>query len=350
MIYLIVVTVSLLLFCLGNNLKSNKLNALSFIILSALVMIIFSGMRSSHVGTDTGAYIYFFESSIDYKIVMERIRGQGEAAFWLLNYFTRSLSSNYIIMFSLNALIITYCYYRGIIKQSESPAYSLAVLLLIGPYFFHFNGARQGIALAIYFVSIKYLVDKSFAKYSFCIMLAFLFHKSVIFCLPFYFFFHKEFNVKNSLLLTFPFLIFIFLFQDFVNITSDIDSRYSSYGVKQDNAGGVVTNMFNIILFIWFLISSYLFKIKSQIYDICLNIFYVGVLINISSLFLQINPSGFLRLSVYFTQVSLFLLPISVYSIKNKVIRSSVVLLSFILMYVYLYLTVTSFSNLVPYF
>jgi hypothetical protein len=142
-----------------------------------------------------------------------------------------------------------------------------------------------------------------------------------------------------------------FFFQSFISIASDIDPRYSSYGKTQETKGGLVVSGFNIFLFIWFLFCRKINKksLPLEKFDCLLTLYFLGTLISIVSVILNIDPSGFLRLSVYFIQTNIFLVPMTILSFKENSTRYVLYLSVLLFMILYFALTLSNFSHLTPY-
>ena len=339
--------------CLTISFKAKKSHNLlvfyTFLYLSALFLILLSGLRSYSVGHDSGTYVQIFQSNIELNNVIERWNSANEAGFALLNYLAHYFSDNYIAIFIFNAFIVTCCYFYGVFKVSATPFLSIIILVLIGPFLFHLNGARQGIALSIFFISFIYIRDKNFTKYFISVMIGALFHKTILLTLPLYFLFTRKLNFKSYFIITLCFIFVLVIFDDLIAMATQVDDRYKTYGDEVKSAGGVLTSIFYLFLFCWFVICKKVNTIKNKIYDLALAIFFVGVLISLISFIMKLNPSGILRMSIYFTQFSALLIPISIFSFKNKNIKALLIFFFIVLMSLYFYLTTTNFSHLVPY-
>ena len=57
---------------------------------------------------------------------------------------------------------------------------SLFVYITLGQYAFCFNGERQALAIAIYILAIQYIKSRDFKKYCLIVLIAALFHKTII--------------------------------------------------------------------------------------------------------------------------------------------------------------------------
>ena len=348
--YLIANFLSIGIFYTGYRFKFNKIALFAVFILAALPLVFISTFKGPDIGTDTVSYIYFFNQLKDFGSTLAYVEKQGEAGFWFLNYFGHLFTDNYFIIFLFSSLIVTSCYFYSI-KSSNLSTLSLFTLLFIGPYYFQFNGNRQAIAIAIFSVAIFFIIKKQPIRYVVSILIGFLFHKSIIICLPLYFIFRNDVKPKKIVLILFVFLLFIIFFQTFIGLASSIDNRYSTYGDQQETHGGLVVSTFNILLFCWFLLCRTINKstLANRTFDILLSLYLLGALISLLSIVLKIDPSGFLRMSIYFIQMNMFLLPLTIMSFRDNNTRYIITFAAVILMTAYFYLTTTTFSHLTPY-
>ena len=348
--YFIANLLSISILYAGYKFQFNRVALSTVFILAALPLLIISGLKASSVGTDTGTYIYFFNKLNSFEEILIFSEKQGEIGFWFLNYLGHLFTQDYFIIFLLSALIITYCYLYSI-KFFNLKALSLFTLLFIGPYYFQLNGTRQAIAIAIFSVSVIFIIKKQPLRYIASIFIGFMFHKSIIVCLPLYFIFKGEIKPRKIALIIFSFLIVIIFFQSFINLASSVDDRYSSYGDQQDSHGGLIVSTFNIVLLCWFLLCRVVNAkvLGTRTFDILLALYFLGSLVSLLSIILKIDPSGFLRMSVYFIQMNMFLLPMTILSFRDDSTRYIIIFLTVILMTFYFYLTTKTFSHLTPY-
>jgi len=348
--YFFAYMLALSFFYVGYHFKFDKkaLNLTFF--LSAIPLITITGFKHVRVGTDTLSYVRYYKDINTIDSLLHIINEKGEPAFWVLNYLGNQFSSNYFALFIISSIITTGCYFYSI-KQFNLKTLSLATLLLIGPYLFQINGTRQAIAIAIFTVSVHFIVKKQPLKYVISIVIGCMFHKSIIICLPLYFIFKGEIKPKKIAIIIFCFLLFVVSFQTFISIASSIDSKYSTYGDQREESGGVVVSSFNILLFIWFFLCRRVNSetLATRSYDILLALYLLGTLISLLSIILKIDPSGFLRISIYFIQFNMFLLPMTIISFKDNNTRYIITLAAVVLMSLYFYMTTSTFSNLAPY-
>ena len=318
--------------------------------IGALPLILITGYKYIKVGTDTGSYVFYFNKVHTFSDVVDLSSSHGEFGYWFLTYIGRLITDSYFIIFLLCTLIITPCYLYSL-QRFNLRTLSFVCLLLIGPYFFQLNGMRQAIAIAIFSISVLFIIEKKPVHYLISIFIGFMFHKSMIICLPLYFLFKDEIKPRKVGLIIFVFIALILSFEKFISIAASVDERYSSYGDKKDTVGGAVVISVNIILFGWFVLCRFWHKsmLATRPFDVLLTLYLLGVMVSLLSMILQIDPSGFLRISIYFIQLNMFLIPMSIYSFRDSGTQYFVMLGAIAVMFMYFYLTTSAFSNLVPY-
>ena len=348
--YFIAILTSISVFFVGYRFKFNDFALIVTMVIASLPLIILTGFKHIKVGTDTGSYIFYFNKIVSFKDALDIASTNGEIGFWLLNSIGHLITDDYFIIFTLSAIIIACCYFYALAIFNYKTL-SLATLLLIGPYFFQLNGTRQAIAIAIFAVSVIFIIKKQPIRYIISIFVGFLFHKSIIICLPLYLIFRKDIKPKKVAVIILAFIIVLVFFQTFINFAASIDDRYSSYGDRTESHGGVVVSMFNILLFGWFIVcrNTNHAILGTRTFDTLLTLYLIGVLISLLSIVLKVDPSGFLRMSLYFIQMNIFLLPMTICSFRDTNTRIILIIAGSLLMTLYFYMTTSAFSNLTPY-
>ncbi|MAG75806.1 MAG: hypothetical protein CL811_03505 [Colwelliaceae bacterium] len=341
---------ALALFYAGYKQKLSDNARYLFLLLCAIPLIVIAGFKFRKIGTDSGTYVYFFDNIVTFKDAFKMAQEHGEVGYWSLSAIGHLWTDNYYALFTLTACIVTACYLY-VIKQFNLKTLSFFTLLFIGPFYFQLNGNRQAISIAIFAISTLFIIKEQPIKYLVSIAIGFLFHKSMILCLPLYFMFRGNIKPRKIALILFAFVVFIVFFQTFISIASGIDSRYSGYGTKRSESGGVLVSMFNIVLFAWFFMvrMTNTRALANRRFDVLLALNFLGVLVSIISIILRIDPSGFLRLSVYFTQLNMFLLPMTIMSFRDTQTRLILIFAGCALMMAYFFMTMSTFSNLTPY-
>lgn len=348
--YLIAIILSVSVYFVSYRFKFGAVAIRVTHLVAAIPLMVITGYKYIKVGTDTGSYVFYFNKVQVFSDAVALGKSHGEWGYWFLTYFGRLITDSYFIIFLLCTLIITPCYLYSL-QRFNLRTLSFISLLLIGPYFFQLNGMRQAIAISIFSISVIFIIEKKPIQFLISIFIGFLFHKSMIICLPLYYLFKDEITPKKVGLIIFVFVALILSFEKFISIAASVDERYSSYGDKKDTVGGAVVISVNIILFGWFVLCRFWHKsmLATRPFDVLLTLYLLGVMVSLLSMILQIDPSGFLRISIYFIQLNMFLIPMSIFSFRDSGTRYLIIVGAVAVMFMYFYLTTSTFSNLVPY-
>lgn len=348
--YFIANLMSVAIVYFGYRSRLNNAGLTVFFVLASIPPLILAAFKYRKVGTDTGSYIYYFEKIQSFSDVISISQSHGEAGFWFLNFLGHQISDNYFIIFTFSAIIISACYFYCI-KYFNLKTLSLFTLLFIGPFYFQLNGTRQAIAIAIFAISVIFILRKQPFHYVISILIGFLFHKSIIICLPIYYLFKDGIRPRKVALIFVLFLIALVFFQSIVDFAAGVDARYSTYGNQQDTRGGLVVSTFNLLLLGWFFFCRKIHPqaLANNTFDTLLTLYLLGALISALAMVLGVDPSGFLRMSIYFVQMSIFLVPMTIFSFRDDATRYIIGGAAVALMTLYFYLTTSTFSNLTPY-
>ncbi|GAD90076.1 hypothetical protein VHA01S_032_00260 [Vibrio halioticoli NBRC 102217] len=320
-----------------------------FILLSIASVILLSTLRSIYVGTDTGIYYRIFQRSDNWQVFFDNISLFSEPGFRFVEFVIKINFNNHVFMLLFVASFVLICTFFVIDKISIFPVLSLICFLLLGFYTFHFNAARQAVAVSLFLLSIPFVLNKQPIKFLAIILLGFLFHKSILLCVPMYYIFGRKLSISNLVIISLFFLIAAFSLDSIVSNISEFDGRYSSYSNSNYESNGSVSVAFNFLVLIWLFIAKRINSIQDKLFDMSIVAMFIACSIGLMSVILSLNPSGILRASVYFTQFMIFALPISIMSFKEGVLLNVVIFLAISFMMIYFYLTTKAFSNLYPY-
>lgn len=342
--YLILLIIIVAIACAGRRYGSKGVKYLSVGII-VLFLVLFAGLRYRTVGTDTGNYLHMFES-VNY---INDIWQTNEYGYNAIMVLASVVSGNYATLLIFIALIVVTCYVSTIVQLTKRYETALFLFITSGAYTFFFNGARQGIAAAICFIAIPFLLDRKPTQYFLLIALAFTFHNTALIAAPLYFLAVPRVGWKQLAIVTVVTVVTIVFLAVFVQLAADLlNDRYAEYAVASEGGGKVMAT---------FIVAqgAGLFLLRKKVVDLngnyarLLNIYLLGIVPVIASVVSGVNPSGLLRLHPYFAYTSILLWPMFFQRIKNnnyKLILSFVFLLFFIIFY---YMTTSGFSNLAPY-
>lgn len=151
---------------------------------AATIMIFVSGMRYG-VGADFFAYAHsFYERKYEFIKCLLTLK---EPGFGLLNSIARTIYNDYIVLFTLCALVTIGLCFGQIRKYSDDFLFSALLFIFIGTWHGSFNAVRQYLAMACVFWGHRYIFERNFLKYVFFIFLAMSFHKTALMMLPIFF-------------------------------------------------------------------------------------------------------------------------------------------------------------------
>lgn len=153
---------------------SDKYKKISFLINLFLLTIINGTMYENNYGDYTA-----YKNGFDQLTIGGGIPDK-EVVFHLLNCIIKLFTENFNITFIIYILIINYFMLKAIYEFSNYPEASILIYLILGGYTLSINITRQFIALAIYFYSIKYLVNRKFLKFILLSILVISIHQSSI--------------------------------------------------------------------------------------------------------------------------------------------------------------------------
>lgn len=198
-------------------------------ILSLLTVSLFSGLRY-FVGIDYESYTFIFASIADSKT---------EPAFRLINLIVLFLGLNVQFVFLISASITFGLFYKGIKKNSDNLFLSVFLLFFCGFFIESLNIIRQYIAIAIFFYGIKYIINRNFLKYAFCILLASCFHYSAVLLILAYFILNINIGKLWYPILCFAYLLpFILPIQAIFGLIPGYDVYFSSGNGSNTEANG----------------------------------------------------------------------------------------------------------------
>lgn len=313
-----------------------------------VIMTLFAGLRSAEVGTDAAGYARRFmsESRELTGDFWEQIKS--EPGFYYLNNFLGMLSKNYWVLFTGIALLTYSCVLKAVKSETDKILIPIFIFITLGFYTFVFNAARQGIAVAIYMLSYRYLFDdikKGFPRYCFFVLLAALFHKTVIIALPLYFLFRQRFSIKICIIIVLLGVLIAMSLPAFFIYAGSIESRYMFYSTQA--SGGELLTVFYVLMSVFFIMwRSNVDKRYKRKYDVFLNMMLFGTLIyvvvQLTGVYVELT-----RFAAYFQVSAIFLWGFIYLSRKKPSISFSLVIVIGHLLFYFIFCT--RMASLVPY-
>ncbi|MBU3207628.1 EpsG family protein [Clostridium algidicarnis] len=318
MYYLIFIILSIFSFLeiFGKN-KNDKGFLIIFLVLASVLMLRYGQ------GTDYFGYklVYdFFGFNLD-EIIKNFISSPNikrEILFDLSIYLFKTLKLSYEVFVGVLSLFMMRCLYKFIMKFSKYKYITLFIFYTT--YWLYFDsGIRQGIAISILlgYTTFYILENKNF-KALISILIASLFHTSIIIFLPILLIGkRKVFNTKVVIILSIVSFTLAYTKIPIMLSTllpGNIEYRLSYYII--DTSGNILALMNRTLVFILITVMNKFIKkeIKQSPKDLFLNIFFVGFILY-CLLFNQPLLAG--RIGTYFRIFEIIIIPNLFYEIKQ---------------------------------
>jgi hypothetical protein len=159
-------------------------NMLNRILTAGIFIILFSiSALRFDIGNDYYTYTQTaHEASVNGYVVTE-------IGFnWIVKAIYKITGGEYYeVVFAVFAFFTLMIFIKGIKRQSVSFFETFFWFMMLGAYFQTFNTVRYYLALSIAFYSMRYVLEKEPIKFVFVIIIAALFHKSVLIVIPIYY-------------------------------------------------------------------------------------------------------------------------------------------------------------------
>ncbi|MDB3999942.1 EpsG family protein [Schleiferiaceae bacterium] len=311
-----------------------------------IILSLFAGLRSSEVGTDTGAYVSSFSKIKNVDIF--DLSTSRESGYLLFEKAIQRLHVDYWVMLFFIALVIVYLNLKVISALSYNVGLSTFLFIALGSYLFLFNGARQGLASGFYGLAVLNVRKENLQRYLLWIVIAFTFHRTVLIMVPFYFLIRQHYSLKNLFLTVFSTLLIMGFLNELLRFFPEaITEKYLAYE-NRGARGGELLTLFYVALPIVFVYVRRLIRAELIAdYDIYLNMTILNGMIYLYVYLFGLDVN-ILRVTLYLSLSYLLLWPIIFKSVAF--FRSLAgVLVFYIIHLMFFYVYLDRMSNLVPY-
>lgn len=311
----------------------------------ALLLVGFAGMRDWGVGTDIETYLRGFLQADDPGFITRNT----EVGYNLLAWFAATTSDSYAVLLTLIAMIVVGCYLPTIVRLVRRYEVGVFIFVCLGVYTFFFNGARQGIAAAICFAALPFLLNRKALPYFLTVGVAALFHHTALVTFPLYYLASPRLGLSRLALLTGLTVGLIAFLQVFVQLATDLVSdKYASYADQGRGGGEVFGSFLGIqgLVFVWL---KGKLGAEQERFTMLLNLYLIGLVPVVASVVSNVNPSGILRFHLYFSPVAMLLWPMVFREIREPIVRTYLGFVFLMFMTSFFIMTTTSFSKLTPY-
>ncbi len=307
------------------------------------ILILLAGLRSAQASTDYEVYLDFFKS-IKPGIIFFLRESPAEPFYNFIPAFVKLLGLPVTISFLIFAIIGVSFKAIAIINSTKLIFFSLLIYYSNFFMLHEMTQIRIGVAIGIYLLGLKYIMNKELLKFSIIIILATCFHFSAIILGLTYFFNLNTFNKKKYLalmILVIPLSILqldplFFLKSLPLGVFSEKLEFY--YGAMQTGVFEKKINIFNIFTIIDIAICFlFIFKIeflqtKFKYANLFLKMYVCSLLIFFVLSF--IPPLAF-RFRELFQSVQILLIPQIIFLFKERYVGKLIVIsIGFIMFYI----------------
>lgn len=312
--------------------KNDKINR-AITLFCFIYMMFLSGMRSYTVGTDTFRYAELFRGVRSTDKVLEFI------FLWLISACRELFSSYTSLLLLLSLLFYIPCYYVASREVKRSFKYFLLLFLISNNLYFidSFNAIRQLVSSAFLLVSYMYLQKKDKLAFIVFFVIAFGFHNSALFFLPFILLSKIKIGVGAAYIILILSVFFslagsfflsrYFLFDLLSSITLLEIGRYSHYLINSDYSMGFnIVGMTKIVI-IPAIVCGVCYKYLSNSIYSRLYLWAI-VFLSVLSPFIAISSRASMGLSV----AELVLVPQAI-SLSKKYSLPHIILLGYLFLY-----------------
>jgi len=272
-----------------------------------LVLVLFEGLRSSTVGTDTPGYCRRFERGIGWSInVTGGSTFESEPLFNIITLAARFVSPHYIALLMVVSTICAVTSIKSIKDVSVNFTVSTYSFVTLAFYLFGFAAMRQGLALCIFMLSFKYVIERNLWKFLIVVLAGSLIHKTLLITIPIYFLGYLKFTKKSFALIVTCALIIASLLPKILAYTSTLDERYKYYTLETPESSGALLTLFAGFLFVFFLLYRKTINVnRLRFYDIYLYMLLISVCIYVV-VWLTGSNVEINRIAMYFQIAAVF--------------------------------------------
>lgn len=256
---------------------------------------------------------------------------------WLVKLlYTLSGGEYYELVFAVFAFATLFIFLKAFYEQSVDFSFTYFLFMTLGLYFQTYNTVRYYLALAIALYAMRYVLNRDWIQFVFWILIAALFHKSVLLTIPVYWiasYAWKRWMVVAGLLLSAGcFLgkdiilkLALLLYPSYQN-TVFLDVEIGLISILQS----ILRSVLVIVFFLWYR-WRYLGKKEDRelLFYAQLNLLSVVVYVFFS--YLPVVT----RIAYYFSVTQLLMIPKMIHGITEEKVRKKVTLIVIIVSVIY---------------
>lgn len=218
----------------------------AFCIIACILAILLSGLRHIHVGVDTYNYWGMFERCKDIAWA-DMLMGFLPSRFFSIRTENGLLfvmkvfqlfSDNFRVFLIAFAVFVNVPIFKLIYRESKHILVSVLIYMSVYWAFVSTTGLRQTVSIIIMcFYGLNSIRERNMKQFLLCVFVAFLFHKSSLVFLPFYFLANRKVS-PQSMLVSLSVILVVSVFRSRIaSILFSFQGWYEHYAVQYDTAG-----------------------------------------------------------------------------------------------------------------
>lgn len=298
LLMLVIMAITMLIYGWNESDNNKKL----CIIIVTIILTLFTGLRSWHIGDLNNYLTDFFACSSEQwqEAVFYNYTNIGiRLLFRIVSFIGGDYGTCLMIISFLSAASLGFIVY----KYSPSPYWSYLIYISMGFYIFTYTGLKQTLAMSFLMFAMDGILESNFKRFLFWTFIAGMFHAPAFIFLPAYVFAGLKIN-HNYFVIVFLTALFVYIFQE--NILSFMTDAYYDEEAKyvaRKVVGGRVLMMILILCISWFLRPP---RNGDIIYRKVFSIMVFSIIIQ----YFSIYDNVFTRLADYYYQFVVLLFPL----------------------------------------
>jgi hypothetical protein len=261
-----------------------------FLIVATMVLI--GGLRFK-VGTDYGAYYYFYEDFA--RDFWQKLKEYNEPGFSLICWIVVKFGGDGAAVVFVAALITYGVSMFSLYKKTHYVLMFTLLYVFLGCWHEGFNAVRQCLAGAFIVLGMNSLREKKFFRYLLWVIIAGAFHRSALIMIVLYFLVHRKINFRNIAITLVACVVVILSFDNLFEFSEAL--LEANYSLEY----GYITSSVNIFRILVAVAPSvfFLYFYKNIGFDEE-NTFYMNLLISHSAIMIATsNSTFFARMGIY---------------------------------------------------
>lgn len=335
---ILVILVSLIL----NNKIVGKRLSLAFLFITTFVI---SAIRCNSGSDYYNYFVSFNQTENFYHSLSDIVSSNYQFGITLISFIIKKLTDNEYAMFVIIAFFVSFVSNWFIKKYSQLPIMSYAIFLLGGFFLMSTNILKQIIAMMIILIAIDRFLRKEYVRFCALVIIASFFHiislVSII-IIPF----SSIIKINRRTLLVGGFSSFLLgvfsdkILQLFLKIP--LFSRYERYFTDQLAIGfddiKLILNALFVSVTLFFLLYFLIGKIEKKKVDVQESFFLRLIIIGFFIACFSINFYYLLRISYFYTQLLIVLVPNLIVKIRDIRIQKKYWISTFFLLVIFSFL------------